>query len=73
MAPDPLKRSRQRNGAVTRLPLVMKVTSIVYNPPFPKFLDPPLISYLINQAGEGRTGRIYIFVSTLGRTTTNAL
>ena len=23
-------------------PLVMKVTSIVYNPPFQKFLDPPL-------------------------------
>ena len=24
-------------------PLVMKVTSIVYNPPFQKFLDPPMI------------------------------
>ena len=23
-------------------PLVMKVTSIVYNPPFQKFLDPPM-------------------------------
>jgi len=33
MSPDPLKRSRQRNGAVTYLPLVMKVASIVYNPP----------------------------------------
>ena len=24
-------------------PLVMKVTSIVYNPPFQKFLDPPML------------------------------
>ena len=47
MAPDPLKRSRQRNGAVTHLPLVMKDTSIVYNPPFQKFLDPPLVSQMV--------------------------
>ena len=26
-------------------PLVMKVTSIVYNPPFQKFLDPPMHRY----------------------------
>ena len=38
----PLKSSRQRHGAVTRLPpLALKVTKIVYNPPFEKFLDPP--------------------------------
>jgi len=46
----PLKRSRQRNGAVTRISLVMKAASIVHNSPpppppqlsFQKFLDPPV-------------------------------
>ena len=32
-------------------PLVMKVTSIVYNPPFQKFLDPPLLSRTKKGAG----------------------
>ena len=34
----PEKRGRHSPST----PLVMKVTSIVYNPPFQKFLDPPL-------------------------------
>ena len=39
MALDPLKRSRQRNGAVTRLPGYINSVE----PPFKKFLDPPLV------------------------------
>ena len=31
-------------------PLVMKVTSTVYNPPFQKFLDPPMKPQLISSA-----------------------
>jgi len=32
------------NGVSPSTPLALKVTTIVYNPPFQKFLDPPLES-----------------------------
>ena len=35
-------RGRGRHSPST--PLVFKATSVVYNPPFQKFLDPPLIN-----------------------------
>ena len=37
----------ERGRHLPSTPLVMKVTSIVYNPPFQKFLDPPMISTFI--------------------------
>ena len=38
-------------------PLALKVTTIVYNPPFQKFLDPPLSRQIISQL-VGRIGEL---------------
>ena len=43
-APDPLTRSRQRNGAVTRLQHHRNGYVNSVQPPFQKFLDPPMHS-----------------------------
>ena len=46
MALDPSRdRARGRGRHPPSTPLVFKVTSVVYNPPFQKFLDPPLTAF----------------------------
>ena len=50
----------ERGRHLPSTPLVMKVTSIVYNPPFQKFLDPPM-AFLTFWSFEIHLGQFWSF------------